>query len=184
MGAQVLAIDATRRKLFEAGFFLRKLADIRWQVAFPEPEAFECYLSAFLSAARSVTWVLQAEQKQGYDTWYPVWKDALSVDERDLLSHFNEQRVQAVHRAGAEVNRGTESLTMHEFLSAASRQGMHIEIWNGPIGNEQPTFSRPIATFKVNGTDAEVVEVCSQYLALLTRLVEEFTHHYENERAT
>jgi hypothetical protein len=180
----VLEIDATRRKLSEAAFFLRKLIEVRERVASPEPEAFEYYLSAFLSAARSVTLVLQAEQKHGYDNWFPGWKDALSSDERDLLSHFNTQRVQTVHRTGADVTRGTEPLTMHEFLSTASREGMHIEIWNGPIGNEQPAFSRPVLTFTVNGTATEVAEACTKYLALLARLVDEFARHYENQPAT
>jgi len=66
----MVPIEATRRKLSEAEFFLRKLTTHQQQVFQNEPEAFGFYLSAFLSAARSVSFVLQAEQKERYDAWF------------------------------------------------------------------------------------------------------------------
>jgi hypothetical protein len=61
------AIEATKAKLAEAEFFYRKLSAVQQRLMPNEPEAFGFYLSAFLSAARSVTFALQAEQKQEYE---------------------------------------------------------------------------------------------------------------------
>jgi hypothetical protein len=60
-------IDATQRKLREAQFFLRKLHEESRRLARNDPEESAFYLSAFLSAARSVTFALQAEEKEKYD---------------------------------------------------------------------------------------------------------------------
>ena len=76
-------IEATQRKLREANFFLQRLIDESQRSVRNEPEAFLFYLRAFLSAARSATLVLQKEEKQRYDAWFPKWFARRSKDERD-----------------------------------------------------------------------------------------------------
>ena len=66
----MVALEATRLKLAEAKFFYRKLAQAHKRLISEEPGSFGFYLSAFLSAARSVTLVLQAERKAQYDMWF------------------------------------------------------------------------------------------------------------------
>ena len=180
----MLPIEATRKKLAEAQFFLRKLTAFREQVISNEPEAFDFYLSAFLSAARSVTFALQTEQKERYDRWFPSWRDALPPDEKELLVHFNGQRVQAVHRTGADVALGSEPLSLHEYLAAASLQGAQVEIWNGPPGNPPPQFSRPARAFNLAGTEIEVTQACTQYFGVVAKLVESFINAYADDAAT
>ncbi len=75
-------IPATQRKLREAQFFYRRLVSARQEPWKHETEAFSFYFSAFLSAARSVPWVLQNEQKEEYEAWKPRWEDKLTTDER------------------------------------------------------------------------------------------------------
>jgi hypothetical protein len=67
-----LPIPETDRKLREAAFFLRLLTIEEGSPVRNDPEAFGFYLSAFLSAGRSVTWVLQSEAGGGddYRSWY------------------------------------------------------------------------------------------------------------------
>src|SRR5262249_25524395 len=58
-------IDRTRRKLDEARFFYQLLVNERPQTmkAFGhDPRAFRYYFSAFIQAARSVTWTLGNEE--------------------------------------------------------------------------------------------------------------------------
>lgn len=61
-------IAATQKKLREARFFLGFLRR-RDRVTPPEREEFEFYLSAFLSAARSVTFALENEEAAKYKEW-------------------------------------------------------------------------------------------------------------------
>ena len=59
----VLMIEATQKKLREARFFLSHLETENRRAVRNEPEAFDYFMSAFVSAARSVTFALQAEEK-------------------------------------------------------------------------------------------------------------------------
>jgi clan AA aspartic protease (TIGR02281 family) len=86
-------IEATQDKLAEARFFLRHLQDEAGKVVRQEPAAFGHYLSAFVSAARSVPWVLQNEEKAKYDAWLPKWDDRLTNEERELLKFTNQRRI-------------------------------------------------------------------------------------------
>ena len=167
-------MSATRRKLEEAKFFLRKLHAVDQQVIVREPETFEFYLSAFLSAARSVTFALQAERKEHYDSWFPKWKSALPAEESTLLTFFNNQRVAVVHSTGADVTYGSESISLSDYLSRAWQQSEDIEISNGVMGNPAPTFHRPRRSFEVGGTNYEVVPACTKYVELVAKLVQAF----------
>jgi hypothetical protein len=163
-------IDAIRRKLAEAAFFFHKLKAEQQEVIHREPEAFECYLSAFLSAARSVVWRIQTKEQ----AWFRRWREGLPADQANLLDFFKGQRDKEVHHEGAAVTHDIEPMSMLEYLAAASRQGHHVEISNGPIGNEPPKFSRPVRKFG----DAEVTQECERCLAVLTNLVDALAEHF------
>ena len=61
------------------------------------------YLSAFLSAGRSVTLALQREEKDKYDAWFNDWKrDKCTENERELMDHMVRQRNEALKRGEAE----------------------------------------------------------------------------------
>ena len=177
------AIEATKTKLAEADFFYRKLCAAQQRVFSNEPEAFGCYLSAFLSAARSVSLVLQAEQKQKYDEWFASWKESLPSDEQALLINFNEQRVATVHRTGAEVTRRSEAIAQSDFFLAAAREGAQVHI-SSPPGTPPPQFYRQVRSFNFDGTEAEVVQACGRYLAVLSNLVKSFAERFADETAT
>ena len=70
------AIPKTLKKLCETRFFLARMQEAPRSTRL-EWEDFEFYLSAFLSAGRSVTWVLQVEQKALYDAQYGPWENRL-----------------------------------------------------------------------------------------------------------
>jgi len=177
------AIEATKTKLAEAEFFYRKLSSVQQRVFSNEPEAFGFYLSAFLSAARSVSLVLQAEQKQKYDEWFTGWKQSLPGDDQALLTNFNEQRVATVHRTGAEVTHRSEAIAQADFFLAAAREGAQVHIWSPP-GTPQPQFYRPVRSFNFDGIEAEVVQTCGRYLTVLSNLVKSFAERFADETAT
>lgn len=85
------------KKTHEVRFFLNHLRQDNL-----EPEDVESYLSALLSAGKSVTYVLTREfqkVKKGhkYGDLYNPWHNALSLQDRDLFDLFQALRDVEVH---------------------------------------------------------------------------------------
>jgi len=177
-------IEATRLKLAEAEFFYRKLADADGRLVSGEPEAFGFYLSAFLSAARSVTYALQAERKAQYDIWYHNWAEALPKEQEDLLKHFNTQRVATVHRKGAAIESELEAISQSEYFLAVAKEGAQIEIWGGIPGTPAVPRFRMARSLIFEGTKVNAVHASGQYVALLSQLVNSFAERFTDESAT
>lgn len=97
-------IEAAKKKLREELFFFDALSKEGGKVVRNDPEIFSYYLSAFLSAARSVTFTLQWEEKEKYDAWFPDWSDGLAEEDKKLFGLFVEQRNQNQKRGSAEVS--------------------------------------------------------------------------------
>ena len=76
-------MERTLKKLREAEFFYSAMNAEAARIMKPDPEAIEFYLSAFVTAARTVTLALQKEHKAQYDEWFPNWwATALTDSER------------------------------------------------------------------------------------------------------
>jgi len=82
--------DMTQLKLDEARFFLEHLAP-----NYGEERKFDFFLSAFISAARSVTWVMRSEyaEVEGWPTWFE--SIAPSEEETALLKGTTQVRNRA-----------------------------------------------------------------------------------------
>ena len=171
------AVPATRAKLAEAQFFHRKLLEVGKRHFSPEPEGFGYYLSAFVSAARSVTFALQCEHKPEYDAWFPAWKNSLENDKRALLEEFNAHRIAEVHQGGMAITHELAEISMAEYYLAASSEGVQVHIFT-PFGVPRPKFHRAVRTLSLGGTQAEVMGATGTYFALLTDLVNAFQAHY------
>jgi hypothetical protein len=172
----MLNIEATKAKLAEADFFYRKLEAQRQRVVRNEPEAFGYYLSAFLSAARSVQWVLKTEQRDKYDEWVTDWDKSRSGDDLDLWRHFNKQRVETVKRKGTDVTQRSEVISHSELFS--TRGGSQVHVSGGVPGTPLPEFYRLVSSFKFGDDEMEVVQACGKYLALMHKLVESFVARF------
>ncbi len=68
-----VAIPRTEAKLREARYFAEQLATTQ-----SSTDVFSFNLSAFLSAGRSVTFVL-AKEFSGYDEWFAKWRRSCST---------------------------------------------------------------------------------------------------------
>jgi hypothetical protein len=167
-------IEATQMKLREAQFFLRRLFHEARQADINEPEAFTFYLSAFLSAARSVTFALQYEEKKRYDAWFPSWLNNRTNEERQFLSCLKDQRNKVQKQGGAQVSTEWEFVSLFEYDRGNHGHPAFGFHWVGAPGVQEPTFGRRVYSFELSGSVTEVTGMCNRYPELLDQLVREF----------
>lgn len=107
----------TRRRLNEAEFFLEKMVESHLGEA---PVEFDYYLSAFLSSARAVLWVMRAEfgRVSGWEPWFK----SLEPQDPSLLDGITEMRNRSEKR-GPVVSTETLVLTFEGLKSPPN------EIW-------------------------------------------------------
>lgn len=119
------SFDSVDYKLLEADFFLEKL--IRSEL----PDEVNFYFSAFVSAARSVTWVLQAVMKgvPGFEDWYA--RKQTDLRKHGLAKVFVELRNQSV-KTGEWMVRTSESHT----AASGERHIRHFMYLNTPQGEK------------------------------------------------
>ena len=137
-------IEATQDKLAEARFFLGQLRAEAARVVRPDPPAFGHYLSAFISAARSVPWVLQNEAKEKYGAWKPKWEAGLTNEERELLKFTNERRLDEVKRKGVATNVNWKYVSIFELPTEQYRmfEGSSVPTAHAHGSASQPTLGR------------------------------------------
>lgn len=167
-------IEATQKKVRETEFFLRLLVHEREKFIKNEPEAFVFYLSAFLSAARSVTFALQSEWKEKYDAWFPTWIERRTEDERQLFDFLKTQRNIEQHQGGALIDVALEYFPIIEVRSGTLGDPIYSFQWFGPPGTPLPEAMRSVHKFDFGGTQIEVTALCQRYFDLLKQLVEAF----------
>ena len=173
-------LETTRNKLSEAGFFLRKLAQQEQRIFKTEPEAVGYFLSAFLSAARSVTDFIIAEEGDRYKQWWAQRKNSLTPDERKLLKFTNEQRVESVHVKGAQIEAQTTYISAHELQVELYRDGGTFEMWSGIPGTLLPQVARSTIHFMGYDTSSvaeikEDIEDCLPFVMTPSTASQTFT---------
>jgi hypothetical protein len=93
-------MDGVKRKFREATFFFCKLVE-RSHLEFGDREEFDFYLSAFLSAARSLDYRLRHEQNPAYGTFRSAWNAAFSPSDQALVKFMVDDRNLEVHESGS-----------------------------------------------------------------------------------
>lgn len=166
-------IAKTQKKLRETRFFFNCLLNKNRSTNL-EIEEFDFYLSAFLSAGRSVTFVLQAEEKELYDSWFPRWKASQTHEDQKLLNFINEQRVEALHRLGAEAKTDIEYIPLSKVNNSQRKHPAYGFHWWGPPGTPEPRIGQQVYYFERDGTKKEVISVCKHYIELIEKLVKDF----------
>jgi hypothetical protein len=172
----------TQKKLREAHFFLWHLQAKSWLLPTDNAEEFEFFLSAFLSAARSVYLVLlQCEGQSRFSRWFDEWERTCCEQERRLLDFMRVQRNQEQHQRGADVSPIQKSIPYWDYLwiveaRRPTRGNSAIYGYQpfGPFGLAGPPTEHPITTFTLGTGPDEAAETCRHYLALLDRMVKEF----------
>jgi hypothetical protein len=149
-------VENVERKLREARFFFAEMFK-QEHGAFGGKEQFEFYLSAFLSAGRTVDYRLRHEQGATYPKWRTAWDAALTPEQRDLIKFMVDERNDEVHESGG---------------STPSVETMVVELKAGDATIASAPI--PMYCFTVNGTDRKVTEACEEYLTLLRQMVAKF----------
>ena len=168
-------IPATKKKLAEAEFFFGHLSTEGRPLA--PGGHFDFYLSAFLSAGRSVIRVFIFECQHQYDGWYNNWRDnEITADERDLIEFFRRQRGESVHKTGAKVVVHDVVIPIVQFMQEVTHRGWQVDLSSGIPGTPRPGFIGQTRKFPAL-KDEDVVAVCHKYLGLLSRLVSDFEQH-------
>jgi hypothetical protein len=156
-------LERTRKKIRQAEFFLHRLTAEQEGVIHPDPESSDFYLSAFLSAARSITLTLGEEQPVEYGEWLPGWYLGLSENDRKLLTFCINQFDLSQTGDVIDIGGTDMSLSVGQILQDFDTQETLIF-----IESEKMKSSR--------GCEVTVLSVCREYLDLLKTLVAEFEH--------
>lgn len=179
-------MSATRFKLNEAAFFLQHLG--RNVTEYP---GFNYYLSAFVSSARSVTWIMRSEyvHMSGWETWYSSKQP--SVEEGVLLKKMNDVRVRTEKveplktKARITFFIPNDSLTdeMEKFWqeNAGKLAKLLLTPVDQPFDVDQFSDSAVYSQVQVEDLirviedfpDDNILDICKSYYSLLENLVTE-----------
>ena len=165
-------LERTRKKLREADYFLGALTSSQPGAFNKEPEAADFHLSAFVTAARAVTFVLRKEQGGVYETWKLGWFANLTADDKALMDFFVERRNEVQKEGDFEYDVTVRTVSLGEFLKEFYAQGGTFYSTGMP-GTPQPTFQKVERRFAVRPEDT-VPALCRRYLDLVKQLVADF----------
>ena len=184
----------TEKKLQEATYFLKRMLETH-----NIPFEFECNLQAFISFARSITFVMQKEhsKKQDFSKWYDEKQEEMKGDE--MLNFFNEARITIIHKKPLDV--GSIANIKHIFVKSVPKgwgfaiTGKGEVVWITPSGEQVHAyefddqveriylFDNPPKSFLgSNLQDISVVTLCRLYLGYLSRLVKEASEKFEGNK--
>ena len=129
----------TPKKLREAKFFLSHMRIESARSTQPDREHFEFYLSAFLSAARSVTGFFEKKTQPKIKAWWSQWKKDKdrSEDDRRLLNQMTKERDNEVHEAGADVAHRLEDVPLSKIETASGLHAAYAPYFGEPWGEPQ-----------------------------------------------
>ena len=164
-------IEAAQKKLREAQFFLSHLETENRRAVRNEPEDFDYFMSAFVSAARSVTFAIQAEEKAKYDQWFPGWCATRPEEDQTLVTLMVSQR-NAEQKQGGRDRRIEWEYVPVTGLSSEELGGRMF--WSALPVVPAPHIGRPIRYLEHGGQESEALSACKRYHALLAELVENF----------
>jgi len=139
----------TRHKISEADFFLQQAKS-----AIDVHLIFSYYLSAFLSAARSITFALNYEVGKDHEfkIWYSKKQDLTKNDA--IFSFFNSLRAETIHQEGKIKFRRKISLGVIE--ADVKQPDRQIEMY---FDDKQ-------------WTERDGIEMCNEYFNKLSALVD------------
>ena len=173
-----MTIDLTKKKLREAKFFLQLLEQASQAFVLNDPESFEFYLSAFLSAARSVTFVLQHEEKEKYDAWFPDWFESLVPEHGELLDFLKDKRNMVLKQGYTGMGTTWEYVPVTDITTPDHRHPAYGFHSFAPPGTPAVVVGHQVYLW-VGARD--VLSTCKLYCELLDRLVYDFTEAHQDK---
>jgi len=174
--------------LNEARYFLAKLDEHYFDHVrgmFDEnrpPPVFAYYLSAFLSAARSVTWVMRHEYVRilGWKDWFR--NQNVTEQQRVLLKVFNDLRVRSNKLEPLPLGHSIRFLGEHDAPERDPRLPRLQVTIRTADEREEVIHSGEVAAFSwtLDDFDGEdLLPSCKQYVELLASLVEDCEQRFD-----
>ena len=156
--------DAAEKKLREAQFFAGKI-DAARTARDPEcAEGIDFYLSAFLSAARSIWHVLKAEAPTVFPRWCDEWLARQSQEERDT---FHAIRTGRDH----SLKEGTQP-TRENYLASTSPYPPELQVF---FEDDLPVTPRAfLGRISPHDLEQDLVARCRECVTLLTKMMTDF----------
>jgi hypothetical protein len=173
-GMDLLHIERKRR---EAEFFYQKLLQ-QEKVSIGDKTPFGYYLSAFLTAAKSVHEIFVFEQDNdpqnggAYKMWREEWEAKLTRGERSLIIYMGNGRDKEVHTIGSQYNVDLEE--GDKLGVGTSRTPEGIITIDGSPGTFSVDYKPSYKFITKDDVERKVTEVCGEYLALRQRMVADF----------
>jgi len=171
-------MNNTREKLLEAKYFLERM--IRKQ---SHRDAFKYNLSAFLAAARSVTFFMQKEfaRVSGFKEWYS--KKQAEMQSNNAMRFLNKKREMTIHqqpvRPYAQVNtsnrdhvRVSESISILITHANGAIERRESEPTPTPVPAENEVTTKGLWYFD-ELPEKDVVTLSKEYIVKLETLVTE-----------
>ncbi len=186
-------VTNTRTKLNEAVYFLARMRDTS-----PAGDEFGYNLSAFLSAARSVTLLMQTEVKStaGFEAWWAQELKGVVKNARllALLELFNDKRVDTVHIRPV-VPAAQVEVEVHEVVHMVDailvqkfdENGQLVETRSGtspppPMEPREPRIEW--RWYFEELPDVDVITASEEYVGWLSSVVEECERRFQQPRSS
>jgi hypothetical protein len=174
-----VTLENTKHKLAEASYFLGQA-----KLSLTEPVILSYYLSAFVSAARSVTFVMQFEfgKNQEHKEWYEKKQEKMKTDR--IFSIFKDLRDITIHQQGKVrfkrkilVQISEPPIINSETLGfKLIRNGKVIKESNpihAPpvINSETPDIKPEVKVILESAPQRNGIDTCNKYLEKLNKVV-------------
>jgi hypothetical protein len=201
-------MSRTRAKINEARFFLGELERTYYEyenlielLNNPEPPVCQYYLSAFISSARSVMWVMRSEYQSldGWEIWYQSKKPDSNGE--TLLKKINAIRIRSEKQeplrlggyiifddAGNEFQRDTKD----EALPERHRKRYDLKFARilkegEEVDEEKRTieFEAEVTSFFWSIEDfpnEDILKICKSYFSLLENMVTECENQFNGRQ--
>lgn len=160
--------NPTRHKLREAEYFLSMLKE-----AYEDDNTFAYNLSAFLSAARSVTFYMRDQygRRNGLTEWYRPKETEMRADPE--LVFLNEARVESVHKETVPTRATRQATATARAFIATEKTPQDKQVEQAKAKAPARTGPKTVRRFFAEFENHEVRDFCEKQLAKLAKLVEE-----------
>jgi hypothetical protein len=167
--------DLARKKLREAAFFLGEMRQREGSSRLDKEEEFGYCLSAFLSAARSISFVLRKENALTYEAQRASWWLSLEGSTQVLASFMRDQRNAALKEGTVASGQNVEPVPALMADKPHSRSPFSVPVIIQPWAfDEGAMIGCARYVLRLDGVERSAVEACHDYLVALDLLVTRF----------
>jgi len=168
-----MATELARRKLREASFFLGEMSKREGSSRLETEEEFGYCLSAFLSAARSVSFVLRKENPVTYEAQRDKWLTKAQLDTRAIMDFMRDQRNAALKEGTSAAQQDVEYV--YPFQAREWHSGFPSPVIVMPWAFEaEATVGVARYVLHIDDGQRPAVEACRDYLDALRLLADCF----------